>query len=243
MDGQEAPDEDEEIFPAQSLENLSPNTRHQNAGCYVDDRFAVECESVSPESRMVFNPAFDIRGEAPRSPDDYPKTVDVDHPGSSTEMRDLDARREKLNALRAVVRSLENSRAPSRETSFTGTAIDSENMVDLESIAGRTLPPKPDGVPELALPGMQPKPTGRPATHAPTEKEAGSFFATVKRALTPPRFRRPISATESNDEMNRGISRSSSMGSFTKVLMEVDDALQGRETNATKKTTFDATHL
>ncbi len=246
MDGQDAPDEDEELFPAQSLENLSPNTRHQNAGCYVDDHFAVECESVGPESRMVFNPAFDIRGEAPRSPDDYPKTVDVDHPGSSTEMRDLDARREKLNALRAVVRSLENSRAPSRETSFTGTAIDSENMVDLESIAGRTLPPKPDGVPELALPGMQPKPTGRPATHAPTEKEAGSFFATVKRALTPPRFRRPISATESSDEMNRGISRSSSMGSmgsFTKVLMEVDDALQGRETNATKKTTFDATHL
>ena len=119
---------------------------------------------------MVFNPAFSSHGEPAPNPDDYPKTIHVDHNGGSTELRDLDARREKLNALRAVVRSLENSRAPSRETSFTGTTLDSENMVDLDSIAGRDPPRKPDGVPELALPGMHPKLSGRLAgSNAPPE--------------------------------------------------------------------------
>ncbi len=240
---QDTPDEEEEICPAQSLDHLSQDTKQYNPGCYIDNRPTVECESVGPESRMVFNPAFAMDGEPPHGLDDYPETVDVTRHGGSTELRDLEARREKLNALRAVVRSLENSRAPSRETSFTDTALDSENIVDVDSIAGRTLPPKPDGVPELALPGQHPTTTGRLATHAPPEKEARSFFATFKRALTPPRFRRPISATESNDEMNQADVARSSMGSFTKVLMEVDDALKGRETIATKKTTFDATNL
>ncbi len=243
VDEQDVADEGEEIRPAQSLDGQSPDAA-KNRRCYVDDRDALECESIGPESRMVFNPAFSSHGEPAPNPDDYPKTIHVDHNGGSTELRDLDARREKLNALRAVVRSLENSRAPSRETSFTGTTLDSENMVDLDSIAGRDPPRKPDGVPELALPGVHPKLSGRLAgSNAPPEKEASSFFATVKRALTPPRFRRPISATESSDLTSETEIARSSMGSFTKVLMEVDDALKGRETISTKKTTFDARNL
>lgn len=242
-------EDDEEIYPAQSLDHQSPGMENIHA-CYSDH--SAECASIGSESRMVFNPAFSMHGEAAQDAEGYPKTIAVDRHGGLAQLDDLDARREKLNALRAAVRSLESSRAPSRETSFTGTALDSENIVDLESIAGRNPPPRPDGVPVLMLPGMEQMPynSAKNVDHnlAKLNKEPTSFFATVKRALTPPRFRRPVSATESNDEKNEmnemkelEIARSS-MGSFTKVLMEVDEAL-GKRVGKTKKTTFDATNL
>ena len=224
----------EESAAAESLGHSSPGL----------DNYHGECVSIGSESRMIFNPAFSMRGEADQTHHEYPKTVVAPRHGDPSELTELDARRLKLDALRAAVRSLENSRAPSRETSFS-----SGDIVDVESIAGRTLPPPPAAVPGLNLCGMEDKTSGTskpPSNPVDSLKQhPTSFFATVKRALTPPRFRRPVSATESSNEMESDIDiERSSMGSFTKVLAQVDDALAGKGGSSratTKRTVFDAT--
>jgi len=212
-----------------------------------------ECASIGSERRMMFNAAYCIDGDDAGCDHEheYPRTVVAPRQGDPAELNELDARRQKLDALRAAVRSLENSRAPSRETSFTG-----DDMVDVESIAGRSQPMPPAGIPGLDLRGMHVRKHAASSKNAagPADpvKEPTSFFATVKRALTPPRFRRPVSATESNDGVSgakdMSIERSSSMGSFTRVLNAVDDALGGREEQTSAKarqeprmTVFDAT--
>ena len=235
---------------AHSIGQLTPETECQRKYHADHGDGVVECASLGSASRMVFNPAFSMRTHR-GDQEEYPKTVLVNPRGDVPDVNDLDARRQKLDALRAAVRSLESSRAPSRESSFT---MNSENIVDIESVTGKPLPTRPDTVPALnlssthaggqssdqnirALPGVG----GHPKV---LHKEPTSFFATVKRALTPPRFRKPdeVDAVDAVDAVeDDALEVTQSVGSFTQVLEAVDSALGVRDT--TKKSAFDARHF
>jgi hypothetical protein len=124
---------------AESIERVSPGMRSN----YLEERRT----SIGSESRMVFNPTFSM--DAP-DPGEYERTIVT---GQDRDLGDLETRRQKLDALRAAVKSLEHSCAPSRESSFSMA----DNIVDLESLTEKDLPERPSSVPGLNLSGMNTK--------------------------------------------------------------------------------------
>ena len=156
--------------------------------------------SLGSESRLFFNPAFSLRPDdgqqsGTQAPGSDSKTLVV----YSNEEDDLALRRRKLDALRAAVRSLE-SRAPS-EASFQSASVD---LMDMPQAHGEFLPGRPH-VPNLDLSTRNKNKPPAPAPPAAAPQREG-IFATMKRALTPPRFRRstePDAVTKSQESFNR----------------------------------------
>lgn len=181
------------ISGAHSLATQSPNTGY---GC---------AENTQPDdSTMVFNPVYR---------DDHEDTV-------IEEEDDLDARRKKIQALRAAVYALE-SRAPS-ESSFRST---SENIIEHEDQNKEHMVGRPS-VPVLNFSQLE-KPhrmMGKACGIVESKQEEAckpkqSFFTVVKNALTPPRFR------NNTDGKGNVPQISQSQGSFQRVLEAVDGAL------------------
>ena len=185
------------ISGADSLASQSPNPAYD----YVDN-------ARLDESKMIFNPVYG---------NDQEETVIVEQ-----EEDDLDARRRKIQALRAAVCALE-SRAPS-EASFRSL---SENIVEHTDEKTDYMIGRPS-VPELDFAKLQ-KPLNREECqeenvarkHVEPSKPRQSFFTVVKNALTPPRFRQ----NTGTDTPNRP-EISESQSSFHKVLEVVDGALK-----------------
>jgi hypothetical protein len=165
--------------------------------------------SLGSESRLFFNPAFSLRPDdgqqsCAEAPDSDSKTMVV----IRNEEDDLAMRRRKLDALRAAVRSLE-SRAPS-EASFQSASVD---LMDPPQTHGEFLPGRPH-VPGLDLSSKNKNKPPAPAPAAVPQREG--IFATMKRALTPPRFRK---CKESN-------AVTKSQESFNRVMNAVNGALR-----------------
>jgi hypothetical protein len=177
---------------AHSLASQSPNTGY---GC---------AESMQAEdSRIIFNPVYR---------DDQEDTV-------IEEEDDLDARRKKIQALRAAVCALE-SRAPS-EASFRSI---SENITEHEGQNKEYMVGRPS-VPVLNFSQMEHGMTDKPSSVVVEKKRKEdckprqSFFTVVKNALTPPRFRDTRDRKANVPEIRE------SQNSFQRVLEAVDGAL------------------
>lgn len=189
-----------DISGANSLASQSPNAGYD-----------FEQDAHHPEAQVIYNPVF--RGDDVL---DDEKTI-------VEEEDDLDARRKKLEALRAAVRSLE-SRAPSEA---------SENIIDMDCLeANKNYMAGRPSVPILNLSYMNQAPSkGKEAASRVNAAEQAvglkkprqSFFVAVKNALTPPRFK---SQYDKNTRDKNTAHVSESQSSFDRVLETVDGALK-----------------
>ena len=191
---------------AESLGLESPQSVAQNEIKQIYD--SETAAPLNSESRMIYNPAFSMHVQdgddnAQKKPGDNEQTptVEVDIDAKD----DLDERRLRLDALRAAVRSLE-SRAPSEQSA--------KPIVESGSNAATAKPAMGVTIGE----NLENK-------KAKTKTPMKSFFSTIRKALTPPRFAR--------QEDMQTVTQSDS--SFNRVLEAVNGALQHSENSSPAK--------
>ena len=217
--------------------------------------------SLDPKSRLFYNPAFSLKGEelpnmsciqSAEEPGNHAhpaeEQAEVRNGDDATDnektLDETKSRKEKLEALRAAVRSLESrghSRPSTRDSSVNMYVAPDEPPrpflegrpsvphLNINSTVGsrcastRSVPPSPPGI---TSPQQQPDETRQVRRTSPRR----DFLANLGRILTPPRFRRQEDTIIQDDEADQ-----QSDSSFTRVMCVVDEALDQTEARASIK--------
>eukprot|EP00890_Picochlorum_soloecismus_P002198 jgi/Picsp_1/297/NSC_00296-R1_cre-gon-1 protein len=241
---------------AVSLENSA------STGVECSDRVTKDgietLSSLDPQSRLFYNPAFSLRGEEfpnlscvqsvdetgnhtyPTEEEEAQNGDNVVHDDGEEVLDYMKSRKQKLEALRAAVRSLESrghSRPSTRDSSINIYEAPDEpprpfldgrpsvphlNMNIMGSRCASTLsaPPSPSGITAAQQQPIE----ARQARHTPPRR---GFLANLGRILTPPRFRR-----HEGDMIQDSEAPQQSDSSFTRVMCVVDEALDQAQNQA-----------